>query len=78
MVAIEEQGRGICGSLFEYVECLALSRGISSIGIDTTENSKSVAWKAYSFWIKMGYEDSGARIPTKYDFKVIPLVKKLK
>lgn len=25
MVAIEEQGRGIGGSLFEYVECLAIS-----------------------------------------------------
>ena len=78
VVAIEEQRKGIGRSLVKYVENIARSRGISSIGTDTTENSMGVAWKAYGFWIKMGYEDSGKRIPTKYAFKVIPLVKNLK
>ena len=78
VVAKEEQGKGIGKALVEYVERLAKSRGYNVMKIDTTENVEGVPWKAYGFWRKLGYEDSGERIPTEYGFKDIPLVKKLK
>lgn len=78
VVAKEEQGKGVGRALVEYVEELARSRGFSVIKTDTIENTGGVPWKAYSFWRKMGYEDNGKRVATKYGFKVIPLVKKLK
>lgn len=78
VVAKDQQGIGVGRSLVEYVESLAKSRGFHVIRTDTTENSKGVAWRAYGFWIKMGYIDIGERIPSEYDFKNIPLVKKLK
>jgi len=78
VVAKDEQGRGVGKALVEYVERLAKSRGYNVMKIDTTENVEGVPWKAYGFWRKMGYEDSGKRIATEYGFKDIPLVKKLK
>jgi ribosomal protein S18 acetylase RimI-like enzyme len=77
VVAKEWQGKGVGRTLVEFVEGLAKSRGFHVIRTDTTENAKGVAWRAYGFWIKMGYEDIGERIPSEYDFKNIPLVKKL-
>ncbi|MEJ2272455.1 MAG: GNAT family N-acetyltransferase [Candidatus Bathyarchaeota archaeon] len=78
VVVKEEQGKGISRTLVEYVERLAKTRGLKIITTDTTINSKGVPWKAYEFWKKMGYQDTGKRLSTNYDFKVIPLVKKLK
>ena len=78
VVAKKEQGKGVGRALVEYVEGLAKSRGFDVITTDTTENAKGVPWKAYGFWKRMGYEDNGKRLSTNYDFKVIPLVKKLK
>ncbi len=44
----------------------------------TTENADGAPWRSYDFWIRMGYEDTGNRIPTLYSFKEIPFVKRLK
>lgn len=78
VVAIQEQGKGVGRALVEYLEKLVKSRGFDVITTDTTENAKGVPWKAYGFWKRMGYEDNGKRLSTKFDFKVIPLVKNLK
>ena len=77
VVAKKEQGKGIGRALVEYVEGLAKSRGFDVITTDTTENTNGVPWKAYGFWKKMGYLDTGERRPTNYDFKEIPFIKKL-
>jgi ribosomal protein S18 acetylase RimI-like enzyme len=77
VVAKKEQGNGVGKVLVEYVEHLAKSRGMDFITTDTTENSEGVPWIAYGFWKKMGYEDTGKRLPSSYDFKVIPFIKKL-
>jgi hypothetical protein len=45
---------------------------------DTSENAMGVPWKAYGFWRRMGFKDTGDRLSTKYDFKEIPLIKELK
>jgi GNAT superfamily N-acetyltransferase len=78
VVAKKEQGKGVGRALVEYVEELARSRGFSVLKTDTTENALGIPWKAYGFWKKMGYEDTGERIATEYGFKDIPLVKNLK
>jgi ribosomal protein S18 acetylase RimI-like enzyme len=76
VVEKQEQGKGVGKALVKYVEELAKSRGFDFITTDTTENSMGVLWKAYGFWKKMGYKDTGRRIATRYDFKEVPLVKK--
>ena len=52
---------------------------MNAVTTDTTENAKGVPWKAYGFWKKIGYEDTGKRLAraSGYDFKIIPLIKKL-
>jgi len=78
VVAKEEQGKGIGRALVAYVEDMAKSKGCYLMKTDTTENADGVPWKSYSFWIRRGYEDTGERLPTNYDFKEIPLIKRLK
>jgi GNAT superfamily N-acetyltransferase len=78
IVAREQRGKGVGRALVEYVETLAKSRGYDVMRTDTTENATGVPWKAYGFWERMGYKDTGERMPSGYNFKVIPLVKKLK
>ena len=78
VVARGTQGKGVGRALVGYLEEIARSRGFSVLKTDTTENAQGVPWKAYGFWRKMGYVDTGERIPTEFGFKVIPLVKNLK
>jgi ribosomal protein S18 acetylase RimI-like enzyme len=78
VVAKEEQGKGIGRALVMYVEDIAKSKGCHLMKTDTTENADGVPWKSYGFWTRMGYEDTGERLPTDYDFKEIPLIKRLK
>jgi len=73
----EEQRKGVGKSLVTHVENLALANGYSLMKTDTTENAEGVPWKSYGFWIRMGYRDTGERLPTKWDFKTIPFVKRL-
>ena len=76
-VAKKEQGKGIGRALVEYIERLAKFRGFDFITTDTTENAQGVPWKSYGFWNRTGYEDTGKRLHTNFDFKVIPLIKRL-
>ncbi|MEM2117896.1 MAG: GNAT family N-acetyltransferase [Candidatus Bathyarchaeia archaeon] len=73
-----EQRKGVGKALVTYVEDIAVARGFSCIKTDTTENAQGIPWKSYSFWIKMGYKDTGERLPTQWSFKTIPFVKNLK
>jgi ribosomal protein S18 acetylase RimI-like enzyme len=78
VVAKKEQGKGVGRALVGYAEALAKSRNCHIMKTDTTENADGVPWKSYDFWIKMGYEDTGKRVPSIYDFTEIPFVKRLK
>lgn len=78
VVAKEEKGTGIGRALVAYAEGVAKSKGCHLMKTDTTENANGVPWKAYGFWVRLGYEDTGKRLPTDYDFKKIPLIKRLK
>ena len=57
---------------------MAKSRGNDFIRTDTTENANGVPWKVHGFWKKMEYEDTGERVSSLYEFKNIPLAKRLK
>ena len=73
-----EQRKGIGKALVAHVEQVALTEGFEIIKTDTTENVKGVPWSSYGFWTHIGYEDRGERLPTKWSFKTIPLVKRLR
>jgi len=78
VVAKEEQGKGVGRALVTYAEGVAKSQECYLMKTDTTENANGVAWRSYNFWLRMGYEDTGERIPTDYDFKEIAFIKRLK
>jgi len=74
----DEQRKGIGRTLVEHIEGIAKANGRSLMKTDTTESAQGVPWKSYGFWTKMGYKDTGERLPTKWGFKTIPFVKNLK
>jgi len=74
----DEQRKGIGRTLVTHVENIAKVNGYSLMKTDTTENAEGIPWKSYGFWTKIGYEDTGERLTTKWDFKTIPFVKNLK
>ncbi|MBT8172128.1 GNAT family N-acetyltransferase [Candidatus Bathyarchaeota archaeon] len=79
VISRKEQGKGFGRLLVNFVEKFAKSKGCTLMKTDTTQNAIGVPWKAYGFWRKMGYQDTGKRLSIKnYDFKEIPLIKKLK
>jgi ribosomal protein S18 acetylase RimI-like enzyme len=78
VVSKQKQGKGIGRALVTYTEGIAKAKGCYLMKTDTTENVVGVPWKSYGFWIRMGYEDTGRRLPTNYGFKEIPLIKRLK
>jgi ribosomal protein S18 acetylase RimI-like enzyme len=73
-----EQRKGIGRALIAHVENSAMANEYSIIKTDTTENAQGVPWKSYGFWTRMGFKDTGERLPTKWGFKTIPFVKMLK
>ena len=77
LVAREERRKGIGRALVTYVERMTKANGCGRMKTDTTENAEGVPWNAYGFWITMGYRDTGERVPTQWNFKTIPFVKKL-
>jgi ribosomal protein S18 acetylase RimI-like enzyme len=74
----DEQRKGIGKALVTYVERIALANGCFKMKTDTTESAEGVPWKSYGFWTKMGYKDTGERLPTEWTFKTIPFTKNLK
>jgi ribosomal protein S18 acetylase RimI-like enzyme len=78
VVAKDKQREGVGKALVAFAESMAESKGCCLMKTDTTENAEGVAWKSYGFWTNLGYKDTGERLPTDYDFKEIPLTKRLK
>lgn len=71
------QGQGIGKALVNTVERLARDRGVTSLITGTSINSEGEPWKAYGFWIRMGYEDTGERTDSGFGFKYCRLAKRL-
>ncbi len=77
-VAKNSQGKGVGKALVAYAEETAKAAGASKMQTDTTENAQRKPWKSYHFWTRMGYRDTGKRLPTEWDFKEIQFEKNLK
>jgi GNAT superfamily N-acetyltransferase len=77
-VARKHQGHGIGRALVERVEKLAKHKGVNYLVTGTAINIQGTPWKAYGFWARMGYTDTGERTDSKYGFKYCKLVKKLR
>jgi GNAT superfamily N-acetyltransferase len=72
-----EQRKGVGKALLVYLERLAIDIGFKRIETETVENAHGVPWISYDFWIKMGFGDTGERLETEWDFKMIPFVKQV-
>jgi hypothetical protein len=59
------------------VEELAKYKGVAYLTTGTAVSSEGKPWKAYEFWMHMGYTDTGERIDSGYGFKYCTFVKRL-
>ncbi|MCW4045087.1 MAG: GNAT family N-acetyltransferase [Candidatus Bathyarchaeota archaeon] len=62
VVARVRRRKGVGQALVAFVEDTAKNKGYNSVKTDTTENAEGAPWKAYGFWIKLGYEDKEKRL----------------
>ncbi|MFW9864234.1 MAG: GNAT family N-acetyltransferase [Candidatus Thorarchaeota archaeon] len=72
-----QRGKGFGRALVEYIERLAIEGGQTRIETETTENAQGMPWWSYGFWLGMGFSDTGERVTTKWNFKLIPFIKRL-
>ncbi len=77
VISKKEERKGEGGVHVTYAEAIAKSRECYLMKTNTTENANDVPWRSYNFWLREGYEDIEERIPTDYNFKGIPFIKKL-
>jgi len=71
----EYQKKGVGKALMNEVERIARDRNTGSLITGTSINSEGIPWKAYGFWIRMGFHDTGERIDSGYGFKYCKLIK---
>jgi len=70
----EYQQQGIGKALVQLIEKNAREKGIKRLGTGTSINKEGKPWKAYGFWIHMGFVDTGKRIESD-GLKYVELVK---
>lgn len=72
----EYQEQGIGKPLVEYIERVAREKGIKRLETGTSVNKQGKPWKAYAFWMHMGFIDTGKR--TESDgIEYVKLIKSL-
>jgi len=76
-VVKEYQRQGVGKALVNVAERLARDKGITSMVTGTSISSEGKPWKAYGFWIRMGYKDTGERTDSGYCFTYCRFVKRL-
>jgi len=74
-VVKEHQGQGIGRVLIQHIEKIAKEKGIKRLVAGTSINKEGKPWKAYCFWIRMGFEDTGKRIQGLHGLKYVKFVK---
>jgi len=72
----ECQQQGIGRTLVQYVERIARERGVKLLKTGTSIDEEGEPWKAYGFWIHMGFIDAGKRTEIN-GLKYVELVKSL-
>ena len=73
----EYQKKGVGEALVNEVEKIARDRNIASLKTGTSINAEGTPWKAYGFWTKMGFQDTGERTDSGYGFKYCKLERSL-
>lgn len=73
----EQQGQGIGKTLIQHIEKTAKEKGIKRLVTGTSVNAEGKPWKAYEFWIHMGFADTGKRTPGLHGLKYVKFVKQL-
>jgi N-acetylglutamate synthase-like GNAT family acetyltransferase len=73
----EHQGQGIGKALIQHIEKIAKEKGIKRLVAGTSVNKEGKPWKAYCFWIHMGFADTKRRIQGLHGLKYVKFVKQL-
>jgi GNAT superfamily N-acetyltransferase len=76
-VMMAHQGQGIGRALIQHIEKVAKEKGINSLVTGTSINKDGNPWKAYSFWIRIGFTDTGERTQGLHGLKYVRFVKQL-
>jgi GNAT superfamily N-acetyltransferase len=74
----EFQGRGVGRALVQHVENVARERGVRRLVTGTSINVEGKPWRAYGFWVRMGFVDTGERIDGPLGLKYVKFVKQLR
>jgi putative acetyltransferase len=73
----EYQGQGIGKALIQHIEKIAKEKGIHRLVTGTSVNKNGEPWRAYGFWLQMGFIDTGERIQGAHGLKHVKLVKQI-
>jgi GNAT superfamily N-acetyltransferase len=73
----EYQGQGIGKALIRHIEKVAKEKRMHCLVTGVSINKNGEPWKAYGFWLQMGFIDTGERIRGAYDLKYVKLVKQI-
>lgn len=76
-VGREFQGRGIGRALVRYIEGTARRRNKKKVITGTAINAHGRRWKAFDFWVHLGFEEAG-EIRARHGIRHVKLVKHLK
>jgi GNAT superfamily N-acetyltransferase len=73
----ECQGQGVGRALVQHIESIAKERGSKRLVTGTSINMEGKPWKAYGFWVHVGFIDAGERIEGLHGLKYVKFVKQL-
>jgi len=73
----EYQGQGIGKALVQHIEQVTKEKRMHCLVTGASINKNGEPWKAYGFWLQMGFIDTGERIQGEYDLKYVKLVKQI-
>ena len=71
----EYQRQGVGKALVQYIERNAYEKGIKRLETGTLVNKDGNPWKAYGFWLRMGFKDAGIRVDESDGTRYVSLVK---
>ena len=71
------QRKGVGKALVNEVERITRDRKMVLLKTGTLINIEGTPWKAYGFWMRMGFQDTGERTDSGYGFKYSKLIKTL-
>lgn len=73
----EYQGQGIGKTLIQHIEKITKEKGMNCLVTGTSINKNGKPWKAYGFWLQMGFIDTGEKIQGTHGLKYVKLVKQI-